>query len=233
MKTIILYIAFIIPLISFGQKDKFMWEFNQVNDWFFMQKEMIIQQNYFYYNQDLSSHAVDSMTCRIVRNGESIHYKFQNAELYSDSGFIVRIDHSTALILVSKMDISDSSKLKTMLDQGFSNFKDFKNTVFGNGLNRWELTGGVSGVRTAALTLDLINHQIKEIVLAMDENNPLVSVYGKSNAKGFKEIILRIVYSYSPKVEIADLLQLSDFILFEGELVMPSSEYSGYKILKP
>ncbi len=124
MKKIILYIALIIPLISIGQKDEFL-EFNQVNDWFFRQAEMTLNQKYFYYDQGLSSHIIDSMTCRIIRYGKSVHYKFQKAELYSDSGYIVRLDHSSAFILVSKMDLSDSSMIKTLLTQGFSNFTVF------------------------------------------------------------------------------------------------------------
>lgn len=226
----ILFLLMIIPVVAGAQKESFLKEFNQVNDWFFRQNKIILDQKYYYYDKSDKSPVLDSALCRIVRDGTSLHYLFNTVELFSDSGYIIRLNHESRNIIVNKTPRTDTTTIKMLLSEGLSNFTGFTKTIHANNQSCWELTGGIAGVSSAILTMDVMNHQIEDLIMVLDENNPLVNVYGKPNPDGLRKIIIKIVYHYSSDVDQADLVHLSDFVKIENELISAAPKYDYYNI---
>jgi len=230
MKKCILLVLIVFPVVAGAQKESFLREFNEVNDWFFRQNGIILDQKYYYFNQSDTSPAIDSALCHIVREGTSIHYIFDRVELFSDSGYTVRLNHQSRDIVVTKTPRTDSTTIKMLFNEGFSNFAGFKRILMANNLICWEMTGGVAGVSSAVITMDLMNHRITELVTTLDENHPLVNVYGKPDKTGARKIIIKIEYHYYPVVDQVDIFRLSDFIQVNDTLISAASKYKDYNI---
>src|ERR1700756_3870430 len=102
MRKLICLFLMTIPMAATAQKELFMNEFSGVNDWFFSRPRITLVQKYTYYSDSATTRAVDSAAITIIKTNSAIHYQANGLELFSDSGYMIRISSSNKYMLVSK-----------------------------------------------------------------------------------------------------------------------------------
>ena len=229
MRILIVIIAIMLSLSASAQKDLFMKEFNEVNNWFFVQKNIMLIQKYIYYNDSSMVNPVDSSSCTIIKNGTAIHYKVKGMESFSDSGYMVKISQAQKVIYVSKAAKTDSTQLSALLNQGFGEFRVFTKTPTTIDISSWELTGGQGGVNSAILVMDVKNHEIKFLEIFMAGDHPLVSPFRKSEETA-TAVMIKVDYQYMPNVKKYEIKKLNDFIIIQDNGITPATSYENYQV---
>ncbi len=215
-----------LPVLANAQKPLFMKEFSAVNSWFFARPQAVLVQKYVYYKDSAMVSPSDSAVCTIAKNGTAIHYKITGLESFSDKGYMVKISHADKYLYVSKTAQVDTATLNAIFNEGFSSFTTFSRSAGAKGLVKWELKGGVAGVNSAILLIDLPGHQIKSLQINMSADNALISPYQK---KG-QPVVVKVLYQYYNAIPKGETENLSDYISISGSNITPAAKYKGYTI---
>ncbi|MDR3697047.1 hypothetical protein [Mucilaginibacter sp.] len=230
MRKLINLLLIMIPFATSAQKNLFMNEFNGVNNWFFTQPQIALVQKYLYYNDSTMVHAVDSSVCTIIKNNTAIDYKANGLESFSDSGYMVKINHAGKYMIVSKIPKTDTPQLRAIFSQGFAGFGTFIKRGAARDMSDWELSGGTAGINSARLVMDLKAHRIKFLEMFMAANHPLVSPFKKAGQAADPTVIIKVEYQYPAGISTYDAGMLSDFITINGVSITPSAKYKDYRI---
>lgn len=230
MRKLITILVFMLPIVATAQKDLFMKEFNEVNNWFFMQKNIVLVQKYTYFNDSSKVYPTDSSVCTIVKNNSAIHCKIAGSESFSDKGYMVNLSHSAKFITVSKTEKTDTTQLRTIFNQGFSGFNTFTKTLLQRDICLWELGEGTAGVNSAKMIMDLKNHKIKSLEMFMSGNHPLISPFRKPGQETHPTVKIKVDYQYPTNIKKQDAESLSDFIVINDSSIAPSQKYKEYRI---
>jgi|GEM_PF-3661680 len=230
MRKLISLFLLTVPFAAAAQKDLFLNEFNGVNNWFFSRPNVALVQKYVYYSDSATTRAVDSATITIEKKYTAIHYQANGLELFSDSGYMVKINHTARYIIVSKTAKTDTGQLKAIFSQAFSGFTAFKKITEVNGSSEWELSGGTAGVNSATLVLDLAAHQVKSIKMFMAGNHPLVSPFKKAGQTADPTVIIKVDYQYPPVSDNYNAGTLRDFIIINASGITPAAKLKDYRI---
>lgn len=230
MRKLIALFVLLLPVVALAQKDLFLKEFNEVNNWFFMQKNIVLVQKYNYYSDSSMVYPADSARCTIIKNNTAIHYKIAGSESFSDKGYMVKISHLSKYMIVSKTEKTDTAQLRTIFNQGFSGFNTFTKTVCTKDISFWELGGGTAGVNSAKMIMDLKNHKIKSLEMFMSGNHPLISPFRKPGQETNPTVKINVEYQYPTNIKKQDVESLSDFIVINDSSITPSPKYKDYRI---
>ena len=230
MRKFIALFILIIPAVAPAQKDLFMAEFNEVNNWFFNQPEIVLVQKYIYYKDSSMIYPADSSVCTIIKNNTAIHYRIAGLESFSDNGYMVKISHTEKFMIVSKIEKTDTAQLRTLFSEGFSGFNTFVKTIPEKNCSRWELGGGTAGVNSARLVLDTKNHKIKFLEIYMASSHPLVSPFRKPGQETDPTVIIKVDYYYLGKIKKEEVETLNDFITINEGRITASAKYKEYRV---
>ena len=230
MRKLMCLFLMTIPIAAIAQKDLFMSQFNGVNNWFFSSPDIKLIQKYVYYNDSATVHAVDSATITIIKNNSAIHYEASGLELFSDSGYMVKMSHSNRYMLISKIAKIDTLQLAAIFSQVFSGFATFKQISAARGNTEWELYGGTAGINSAKLVLDLEAHQVKSLEMFMAGNHPLVRPFKKAGQTAEPTVIIKVDYQYLPGTGHYKAGTLRDFIIVNTAGITPAAKYKDYRI---
>jgi len=230
MKRLITLVVLLFPVAASAQKDLFMKEFNEVNNWFFVQQNIMLVQKYTYYNDSSMVYPIDSSVCTIIKNATSVHYKVNGLESFSDNGYMIKISNTDKYMYVSKTTKTDTAQLRTLFNEGFSGFKTFIKTVPAKDISSWELAGGTAGVNSARLVMDIKSHKIKFLQIFMAADHPLISPSRMPGQETDSPIIIKVDYQYTESINERDIETLSDFIIIDKGSISPSAKYKEYKI---
>jgi len=230
MRKLITILVLMLPVVAAAQKDLFMKEFNAVNNWFFVQKNIVLVQKYTYFNDSSAVNPTDSSLCTIVKNNSAIHYKIAGSESFSDKGYMVKISHFSKYMTVSKTEKTDTAQLRTIFNEGFSGFNTFTKTFLARDISLWELGGGIAGVNSAKMVMDMKNHKIKSLEMFMSGNHPLISPFRKPGQETNPTVKIKVDYQYPTNIKKQDVESLSDFIVINDSSITPSPKYKDYRI---
>ena len=230
MRKLILMFILMLPFVASAQKDLFLREFNEINNWFFDQKEIVLIQKYIYYKDSSMIYPIDSSVCTIIKNNTAIHYRIGGLESYSDKGYMIKISHDAKYMTVSKTEKTDTAQLRTIFSEGFAGFNTFKKTHSEKNNSSWKLAGGKAGINSARLVMDMKNHKIKFLEIFMDGNHPLVSPYRKPGQEANPTVIIKVDYQYQEKIKKESVETLSDFISINNDSITTSAKYKDYRI---
>lgn len=228
--TLIILVILLFPVAASAQKDLFMKEFNEVNNWFFIQPQASLVQKYTYYQDSALVHPIDSSVCTIIKNAGAIHYRIAGMESFSENGYTIKISHADRSLNVSRTAKTDTAQLRALFNSGFSGFKIFVKTVPVKEVSTWELSGGTEGVNSARLMMDMKEHKIKSLHIYMAANHPLISPFKKLGQETDQAVIIKVDYQYQANIKNQDLNTLSDFITINEGSIIPSAKYKEYKV---
>ncbi|MDB5210221.1 MAG: hypothetical protein JWQ30_1048 [Sediminibacterium sp.] len=230
MRKIIFLLIVVLPFAAFAQKELFMKEFNEVNNWFFVQQNSMVVQKYTYYKDSAMSNADDSSFCTIVKNKNAIHYKVAGMESFSDSGYMVKISHADKYLYVSKTGKTDTAQVRALFNAGFAGYNTYSKKGSSDNTSSWELTGGINGVNSARFVMDLHNHKIKYLEIVLAGNHPLISPFRKPGQESDQAVIIKVEYQYPTDIKKKNIETLSDFITIRENNISPSPKYKEYQI---
>lgn len=230
MKRLVKYIALLLPLFANAQKEVFMQQLNTVNNGFFTQQHMVLIQRYSYYKDTTMTKVADSSKVTIIKNGTAICYRAGDAESFSDKGYTIKINRAGHAMYVSKTDKPDSGQLKAIFNQGFAAYSGFKKISNTNGTSTWQLTGGVTGVTTAVIAINIKVKQIKYLLMILAQDNPLVRAYQKPGEDNGMPVMVKITYKYRAAGIKDHIETLSDIISTANAQPVPGAKYKGYSL---